>query len=220
MTVKTKRTNENQKTMKRTKNVRSMDVQLPEAVEEENKLIVEGYALRFEETTVLWTDEFGNEYKEVIKRGALDGADLSDVPFKYNHSNETMIMARTRNNTLQLTIDEFGLFIRAELADTTTGNDLYKLIKRGDIDKMSFAFTVLEDTYDRESRTRAINKIDKLFDVAAVDLPAYDGTSINARSFFELEREKEAALERAEAEKQEQREKLLLKLKLGGITHE
>ena len=129
-------------------------------------------------------------------------------------------MARTRNNTLQLTIDEFGLFIRAELADTTTGNDLYKLIKRGDIDKMSFAFTVLEDTYDRESRTRAINKIDKLFDVAAVDLPAYDGTSINARSFFELEREKEAALDRAEAEKQEQREKLLLKLKLGGITHE
>ncbi|MEY8559594.1 HK97 family phage prohead protease [Jeotgalicoccus halotolerans] len=196
-----------------------MDVQLPEAVEEENKLIVEGYALRFEETTVLWTDEFGNEYKEVIKRGALDRADLSDVPFKYNHSNETMIMARTRNNTLQLTIDEFGLFIRAELADTTTGNDLYKLIKRGDIDKMSFAFTVLEDTYDRDSRTRSINKIDKLFDVAAVDLPAYDGTSINARSFFELEREKEEALERAEAEKQEQREKLLLKLKLGGITH-
>lgn len=195
-------------------------MQLPEAIEEENKLIVEGYALRFEETTVLWTDEFGNEYKEVIKRGALDVADLSDVPFKYNHSNETMIMARTRNNTLQLTIDELGLFIRAELADTTTGNDLYKLIKRGDIDKMSFAFTVLEDTYDRESRTRAINKIDKLFDVAAVDLPAYDGTSINARSFFELEREKEAALERAEAEKQEQREKLLLKLKLGGITHE
>lgn len=203
--------------IKKTKNIRSMDVQLPVETEEANKLIVEGYALRFEEETVLYTDEYGNEFKEIIKRGALDGADLSDVPFKYNHSNETMIMARTRNNTLQLTVDEEGLFIRAELADTSTGNDLYKLIKRGDVDKMSFAFTVKEDEFNKDTRTRSITKIDKLFDVAAVDLPAYNGTSISARNYFELEKEKELVLERAKAQEAEQRARILLKLKLGGI---
>lgn len=214
----------NQKTTKkRTKNIRQMEVRLSPETQDE-KLIVEGYAVRFNDPAVLWTDEAGNEYKEVIARGALDGADLSDVPFKYNHSNETMIMARTRNHTLQLTIDEFGLFIRAELADTSTGNDLYTLIKRGDIDKMSFAFTVLEDTYDRDNRTRTINRIDKLFDVAAVDFPAYESTSISARNFFELEREKEETLEREREAKSQAEErtkqKLLLKLKLGGTKHE
>lgn len=214
----------NKTKVKREKQFRHMEVRLADDVQDDDKLIVEGYAVRFNDPAVLYTDEFGNEYKEVIARGALDGADLSDVPFKYNHSNETMIMARTRNNTLQLTIDEFGLFIRAELADTTTGRDLYTLIKRGDIDKMSFAFTVLEDTYDRDNRTRTINKIDKLFDVAAVDFPAYESTSISARSFFELEREKEEALERAAEEERQlekqRRQKLNLKLKLGGIEHE
>ncbi|WP_271396878.1 HK97 family phage prohead protease [Salinicoccus roseus] len=214
----------NKTKVKREKQFRHMEVRLADDVQDDDKLIVEGYAVRFNDPAVLYTDEFGNEYKEVIARGALDGADLSDVPFKYNHSNETMIMARTRNNTLQLTIDEFGLFIRAELADTSTGRDLYTLIKRGDIDKMSFAFTVLEDTYDRDNRTRTINKIDKLFDVAAVDFPAYESTSISARSFFELEREKEEALERAAEEERQlekqRRQKLNLKLKLGGIEHE
>lgn len=214
----------NKTKVKREKQLRHMEVRLADDVQDDDKLMVEGYAVRFNDPAVLYTDEFGNEYKEVIARGALDGADLSDVPFKYNHSNETMIMARTRNNTLQLTIDEFGLFIRAELADTSTGRDLYTLIKRGDIDKMSFAFTVLEDTYDRDNRTRTINKIDKLFDVAAVDFPAYESTSISARSFFELEREKEEALERAAEEERQlekqRRQKLNLKLKLGGIEHE
>ncbi|OZT77117.1 HK97 family phage prohead protease [Salinicoccus roseus] len=214
----------NKTKVKREKQFRHMEVRLADDVQDDDKLIVEGYAVRFNDPAVLYTDELGNEYKEVIARGALDGADLSDVPFKYNHSNETMIMARTRNNTLQLTIDEFGLFIRAELADTSTGRDLYTLIKRGDIDKMSFAFTVLEDTYDRDNRTRTINKIDKLFDVAAVDFPAYESTSISARSFFELEREKEEALERAAEEERQlekqRRQKLNLKLKLGGIEHE
>lgn len=210
MSTQAKRKNETQ-TM-RTKNRREMEVRALDFNEDESR-IVEGYALRFEDETVLFTDEYGNDFKEVIARGALDGADLSDVPLKYNHSNETMIMARTRSNTLQLTIDEQGLFIRAELADTNNGRDLYELVKRGDIDKMSFAFTVLEDTYDRDSRTRTINKIDKLFDVAAVDFPAYDNTSISARSYFELEKEKEQTLER---EKEQKRQKLLLKIKLGG----
>lgn len=150
----------------------------------ENEMIVEGYAVVFDSETVLW-EYNGIQYKEVISRSALDGADLSDVPFKYNHSDNVMVMARTRNKTLQLTIDEKGLLIRASLANTTAGRDLYELIKRGDIDKMSFAFTVNGEAYDQETHTRTITKIKRLYDVAAVDLPAYDDTSIAARSYFE-----------------------------------
>lgn len=164
-------------------------------LENDNQL-VQGYALVFDQPTVLY--EYGGvEYKEVIARGALDEADLTDVPFKYNHSDDVMIMARTRNKTLQLTIDDTGLLINADLAKTTSGKDMYELIRRGDIDKMSFAFRVKEDSYDRETNTRTILKISKLYDVAAVDMPAYDQTSISARSYFEektLENSKEIVL--------------------------
>jgi len=153
-----------------------------------DEMIVEGYALVFDQSTVIWEYD-GVQYKEVIKRGAVDGADLSDVPFKYNHSDNVMVMARTRNKTLSLAVDEKGLFIRASLAPTTAGKDLYTLIKRGDIDKMSFAFTVTADGYDQQTRTRTIEKIKRLYDVAAVDIPAYDQTSISARSYFDGQQE-------------------------------
>ncbi len=170
--------------------------ELRTAADPGEEMIVEGYALIFDQPTVLY-EYNGIKYKEVVARGALDGADLSDVPFKYNHSNDVMIMARTRNKTLELRVDDKGLAIRARLAPTTAGKDLYQLIKRGDIDKMSFAFTVTDDSYDRETHTRTILKIKKLYDVAAVDMPAYEQTSISARCFFKLESEKEQALERA-----------------------
>lgn len=172
--------------------------------------VVEGRAIVFDSPTVLYEWE-GIQYKEVIARGALDGADLTDVPFRYNHSQQTMVMARTRNKTLTLTKDDQGLTIRAELADTTAGNDLYKLIKRRDVDKMSFAFSVKESSYDNETHTRTITKIKRIWDVSAVDTPAYQDTYIDARSFFEAEAEKERmAAEAADLAKQ----RLALRCKL------
>jgi phage prohead protease, HK97 family len=170
-------------------------------------MVVEGYAAVYDQPTVLWEYD-GVQYKEVIARGAFDGADLKDVPFKYNHSDNVMIMARTRNKTLTLTVDEKGLAIQARLANTTQSRDLFELIKRGDIDKMSFAFEVQTGEYDRATHTRTIKKFKRLYDVAAVDIPAYDQTSISARSFFELEREKEQTLER---ETEQKRKRLIIK---------
>lgn len=191
---------------------RLMEVRAIQENENED-MIVEGYALTFNDPTVLYEYD-GVKYYEQISANALDNADLSDVPFKYNHSDNRLVLARTRNKTLSLTIDEKGLFIRANIAPTQEGKDLYTLIKRGDIDKMSFAFTIDHEnegeTYDRGTRMRTITRIKKLWDVAAVETPAYDTTSISARSFFELEREKEQkVLENAEL-----RKKLKLKLKL------
>lgn len=159
----------------------------------DGQMIVEGRAIVYDSPTVLFEMD-GVKYYEVIARGALDGADVSDVPFKYNHDDSIMIMARTRNKTLELMHDDEGLRVRAVLADITAGRDLYTLIKRGDIDKMSFAFTVSEGAYNRDTRTRTITKFKRIWDVSAVDIPAYSDTSISARSFFEAEAAKEALM--------------------------
>lgn len=172
-----------------------------------DEMIVEGRAIVYDSPTVIFETSDGIKYYEVIARGALDGADLKDVPFKYNHSDSVMVMARTRNKTLELIPDDKGLLVRAKLANTTAGRDLYELIRRGDIDKMSFAFTVAEEAYDKETRTRKILRFKKIWDVSAVDTPAYSDTFISARSWAEAEAEAERkALERAAL-----RKKLLIK---------
>ena len=187
--------------------IRLAEIRALEPTGDEQEMIVEGRAIVYDQPTVLYEVD-GRKYYEVIQRGALDGADLKDVPFKYNHSDNVMIMARTRNKTLELIPDEQGLRIRANLANTTTGRDLYELIKRGDVDKMSFAFTVAEQSYDRESRTRKIIRFKRIWDVSAVDTPAYDQTYISARSFFAAQAEAERQVAEA-AEERRKRLKLL-----------
>jgi phage head maturation protease len=83
--------------------------------------------------------------------------------------------------------------MEADLSKNTTGRELYEDIKNGFYDKMSFAFKVREDSYDRETRTRTILKIERIFDVSAVTFPAYEQTSISARSWAEAQHEIEAA---------------------------
>lgn len=170
--------------------------------EEENSMILEGYAATFDNPTCLYEYD-GVKYNEVIDRGAFDEMDSKDCCLKYNHSDNVPILARTRGGSLELIVDDIGLRFRAKLFNTQTSRDVYELVKQGGLDKCSFAFTIKEDSYDRESRTRHIRKINRLFDVAIVDIPAYDSTSVSARSFFELEREKEQkALEKAKLQKE------------------
>lgn len=166
-------------------------------ITEENQMIVEGRAVVFNQPTVLFKMD-GNEYHEVIEPEALDEADMRDVVFRYNHNDNLFVMARTRGGSLELTKDADGLLMRAKLFDIQQARDLYTLIKAGAIDKMSFAFTIRGESFDRETRTWHVRKIDKVFDVAAVDQPAYDATSISARKVLDLERERMAALERAQ----------------------
>lgn len=177
---------------------------------EENQMIVEGRAVVFSQPTVLFRSG-GVEYSEVIEPTALDEADMRDVVFRYNHNDQMFVMARTRGGSLQLTKDENGLLVRARLFDIQQARDLYTLIKEGAVDKMSFAFTIREESFDQETRTWHIHKIDKVFDVAAVDHAAYDTTSISARKVLDLERERMEALEReAQLESERVRRKTLL----------
>ena len=148
--------------------------------EEDNKMVVEGYAIVFDEETLIGDEERG--FIEVIDKNALANTNIKDVPFKYNHNDTTLILARTRNGSLSLEVDEKGLKIRAELIDTTSNRDIYKCIEAGLLDKMSFAFTVKSQSWDKSGKIpkRTITAIDRLFDVSVVDLPAYDQTSIQA----------------------------------------
>lgn len=150
--------------------------------DENNKMIVEGYAIVFDEETLIGDEDRG--FIEVIDRNALAETNMKDVPFKYNHNDVTLILARTRNGSLSLEVDDKGLKIRAELIDTTSNVDIYKSIVAGLLDKMSFAFTVKSQSWDRSGKVpkRTITAIDRLFDVSVVDLPAYDQTSIQASS--------------------------------------
>lgn len=196
--------------MKRKKEIRTAQIN---SANEEGQLKVRGYAAVFNEPTLIWESEYsGYKYFETVDRNAFEGADLSDVCFKYNHGDVAMILARTRNKTLTLAADDHGLAVQADIADTSTGKDVYELIRRGDLDKMSFAFTVEKQKveYDERAKTciRTILKFDKIFDVAVVDFPAYDGTEIStveargAEYFRKLEEE---------MREQEERKKLLLR---------
>lgn len=153
----------------------------------DGEMTVEGYAAIFESPAVLYSCD-GVDYREVIDRKAFSGAQMADVVMNYNHQGKPV--ARTKNGTLQLRVDSTGLQIRADLSGTEEGRRLYEEIRGGYIDKMSFAFTVSEDSYDRDTHTRRILGIQRLYDVAAVDLPAYDATNISARSYFSAEAEK------------------------------
>ena len=147
-------------------------------------MIVEGYAAVFDSVTDL------GYYKEVIDRKAFDNADMSDIVMKYNHEDSVLPLARTRGGTLTFDIDDHGMKIRARLIDTTQNKDIYKLIKEGILTKMSFAFTVKEESYEYETDTRRILAFDKIFDVSVVDVPAYETTEIYARSKDKYEEEK------------------------------
>ncbi len=148
--------------------------------DEAEKMIIEGYAIVFNQETLIGDREHG--FTEVIDKRSLDGADLEDVPLKYNHTDNRLILARTRNGSLSFQIDDHGLKIRAELIDTQSNRDVYKSIAAGLLDKMSFAFTVKSQSWDRSGDVpkRTITQIDRLYDVSVVDLPAYEGTSIDA----------------------------------------
>lgn len=189
------------------------DIELREFELKDEDYIVEGYAALFDKPYVLWEDEDGTYYEDISSR-AFENADMSDVIFLYNH--EGMVYARLSNNTLKLTIDDVGIKVRADLSSTQASRDMYEAIKTGLVTKMSWAFTIREDDYDRKTKTRTVKDVKKVYDVSAVSIPANPDTSISARSFIDGVIAKEEA-ERLERQKKIQR--LELKLKLGGNSN-
>jgi len=184
--------------------------------EEDEKMILEGYAILYNEETLIGTREYG--FIESIDPNALSEDAIRDVPMKYNHMDSFLIIARTKNKSLELISDEKGLKVRAELLDTQHNKDIYKMVRSGLLEKMSFAFTVKEQEWDHEGEVpkRRITKIDRLYDVSIVDIPAYDNTSIYARSLESMDLElKTMELEKRKIDEALIRKRIDLKIKIG-----
>lgn len=157
---------------------------------------VEGYATTFDTPYLLYDFGDGRKMYERVDAHALDGADMSDVIMQYNH--EGRVFARMSNKTLILVPDHKGLLIAADLGKTDLARGLYQDIKEGMVTKMSWAFTVAEESYDRDTHTRTILKIKKVYDVSAVSIPADPDTEISARAFAgrRYEQERQELLEK------------------------
>lgn len=180
------------------------NIEVREAAEgEPEKLIIRGVPCVFNEETLLFRWDNYMVYEQVDER-AFDEADMSDVIFNCNHGGR--VFSRTRNKSLKLNInrEKKRLEMETELWDDDEGHrQLYRDIKRGNIDKMSFAFTIRSQERTTEEVKendvivykvhRKITGIDRLFDVSAVDIPAYDATEISARRMFEAESKEQEA---------------------------
>lgn len=189
-----------------TKEIRSFDFEIRAEENEERGKFIEGRAIVYGERTNLgW-------YDEVIAPGALDETDLKDVRLLVNHNTDMIPLARSRNNnansTMQLTVDEEGLRIRANLdvENNTDARSLYSAIDRGDISSMSFMFVVDKDAWDdidTDHPKRTITGIKRVMEVSAVIFPAYSQTSLEARGLAEALESAKASLESAKAEARE-----------------
>lgn len=176
---------------------------------DDESYIVEGYATTFDDPYVLY-DDGKDQIKEQIARDALKDADMSDILFLYNHDGD--VFARQKNGTLEVSADDHGIFVRADLSKTSKARAMYEDIKAGMIDQMSWAFTVSADEYNKKTQTRTITGIRKVFDVSAVSIPANPNTEISARAFCD------GVIAEAEAERlleaENIRKKKLLELEL------
>ena len=148
-------------------------------------------------------------YDEIIEQGALMDTDLRDVRFLVNHNTDMIPLARSRNNnansTMQMSIDEEGMLIRVDLdvENNSEAKNLYSAVERGDIDGMSFMFTVDGDKWDdieSDHPTRTITDIGKVLEVSAVTFPAYEQTSISARGLDVALDNAKSSLENVKAE--------------------
>lgn len=161
---------------------------------------VSGFATTFNKPYLLY-DYDGVKYTEEIDRHALDGADISDVIMQYDHSGKVFArnkMGGGKPSTLIAEPQESGFFIAADLSLTDAAKRMYEEITTGLIYQMSWAFTVAEDSYDRNTHLRRILRVKKVYDVSAVSIPANADTEISARSWLDgvIEAEKREALAR------------------------
>lgn len=185
---------------------------------EEKSYIAEGYASTFDKYVLYEWD--GVEYFEQFDRHAFDEADFSDCCYLKDH--EGTVFARYKNGTIELDIDEHGLKVRADLSKTEAARQHFEEIEAGMYDQMSFAFTIREDSYDRETHTRTILKVDKVYDVSSVAWPANPNTDLNAATrarfdgFIEAEKAERLEAEQRLAALELKRRKIALKLRIGG----
>lgn len=150
----------------------------------DSSLILNGRPIVYDQPTTIKAP-FG-EYIEIIQRGALEKADLSDIRLLYNHDMSKIPLARTPK-TMSCALDSAGLTMRAELPETEEGKSVYTAVRRQDLSGMSFAFKVPKggSQFDAKTNIRTITKIEKVYEFSICPFPAYPQTSVEARAAIE-----------------------------------
>lgn len=186
------------------KEIRTFNFDVNANNDEKHGNFIEGRAIVYDTPTNLgW-------YTEIIDKGALDSTDVKDVRLLINHNTDMIPLARSRNNTdnstMQFTVDDEGMLIRANLdtENNVEAKSLYSAIERGDISGMSFMFTVDEDSWEDEEAEhpiRHITSLRRIFEVSAVTFPAYEATTLEARGLSDALENAKESLENVRAKK-------------------
>lgn len=166
---------------------RAMPFLTPTQTEKKNKFdsdyYVEGYATTYE-PYILRKDDDLIIYEEFVP-GCFDGCDMSDVIFQFDHCGK--VYARNSNNTLTLEPNNIGLFICADLSKTSASRSMHEDIAAALVTKMSWGFMPDYKTLEVVERGNTItirhHKIQKIYDVSVVSIPANNNTDIQARNF-------------------------------------
>ena len=169
------------------------DLQIRQQEDGSKGRTITGYAAKFD----TWSEPIYGWFVEKIARGAFEKTDMSDVIMVFNHD-ISGVLARTTSGTLKLSVDETGLRFEFEAPETTLGNDMLELVRRGDISKCSFKFVVetdewryADDNNKLEYDERTVKAIARLYDVSLVTYPAYKDTEASVREHLE-QRKREA----------------------------
>lgn len=154
-------------------------IEVQERAEGDTTMRIGGYAAKFDSVYSLgWFDE-------VVRAGAFDDADMSDVVALFNHD-DNIPLGRTGAGTLAIEVDGVGLKYTIDLPDSPNGRNVYEAVKRGDIRESSWAFTVRKQTWTERGRNEAdlreIMQIERVYDVSPVTYPANPDTSVAERS--------------------------------------
>lgn len=140
-----------------------------------------GYAIKWEmkSVTMGW-----RKFREQFKRGAFTESLTNEDQLALWSHDTSKVLGRTKNGTLRLFEDEIGLRFELDLLDTTLGDDAYKTIKRGDVDGVSFGFSMLKQEWDEADPDNVIRTITKakLLEISPVAFPAYPDSEVSARS--------------------------------------
>lgn len=186
-----------------TQEIRTLVNKIGAETTENDGMMVEGYALRFN----TWSEDLGG-FKETISPDALKGLNFDDVRLLYNHD-WGHVLARQSAGNLDLSIDDVGLRFKAILPETVMAKDVYQQIRSGNINQCSFMFTAAADginmVYDKVERIykRTINTISKLPEISIVSLPAYKTSDVSIaakRSVIEAEKQRKLQLLKLEIE--------------------
>lgn len=174
---------------------------------------ISGYAVKWEKKSHVLG--YFRKFREQFKKGAFTTSlENDDQRFLWSHD-ISQVLGRTKNKTLRLEEDATGLRFELDLPKTTLGNDTYETIKRGDVDGVSFGFSMLDDEMDEpddDLPLRTVKKA-KLFEVSAVAFPAYPDSQVSARGYDRMKEFDQEMKKRDE----EKRAKINTLLKLGGI---